>query len=107
MKKSQCYRVCRGEDKQLLFVLTDSFLEVVTDGFGNSYNIHFHKVNDEWSATEESSGMKCVPGTYRTRSLCYAMVQHVCDTYKRLLSTAYCCSIKAKLKEFKEKENVS
>lgn len=102
MKKSQCYRACRGEDKELLFILTDTRLEVVTDENGNSYNIHFHKLDKMWSATEENSGMLCVPGRYVTLELCYEAVLRCRNVYKRALSTEYSMNIQNKLKEFKE-----
>ena len=101
MKKSQCYRACIV-DKRLEFVLTDSYLEVITDAYDNPYNIHFHKVGDEWSATEESTGARCVPGTYKTKALCREKVLECSCLYKKLLSTTSMIETAIKLKKFKE-----
>lgn len=102
MKKSQCYRACLNNTK-IVFVLTDSYLEVITDAYDNKWNIHFHKVGDEWSATEETSGARCVPGTYRTKALCREKVMECSCLYKKLLSTKPMIEAAEKLKEFKEK----
>ena len=102
MKKSQCYIACRGENKELIFKLTDSFVHIVTDPQGNSFNIHFHQVGTTWSATEESTGVRCVPRYYNTRDECQAAVVLFCSEYKRLLSSEWSIDLKKKLKEFKE-----
>ena len=102
MKKSQCYRACLNNMK-IDFVLTDSYLEVITDAYDNKWNIHFHKVGDEWSATEETTGARCVPGTYRTKALCREKVMECSCLYKKLLSTKPMIEAAEKLKEFKEK----
>ena len=102
MKKSQCYRACKGADNKVVFVLTDSLLEVVTDSEGNKYNIHFHRVGSEWAATEEKSGMRCVPYTYRTRKRCYVEVMKCLDLYKRLLAQEQVVAMANALKEYKE-----
>ena len=102
MKKSQCYRACRDENKEITFCLTDSFLEVVTDDQGNSFNIHFHRIGETWSATEETTGARCVPGMYGTRRDCFDAAYRVRGEYKRLLSTEFCIDLKERLKKFKE-----
>jgi hypothetical protein len=89
-------------NKVLTFVPTDSYLEVITDAYDNKYNIHFHKVGDEWSATEETTGARCVPGTYETRALCREKVIECSCLYKKLLSTKHMIEAAEKLKEFKE-----
>ena len=101
MKKSHCYRACMN-NKKLDFVLTESYLEVITDAYDNTYNIHFHKVGDEWSATEESTGARCVPDTYQTRALCRERVIECSCLYKKLLSTPPMLESAKKLKAYKE-----
>ena len=102
MKKSFCYRACRDKEKGIIFIKTDSYLEVVTDRDGNKFNIHFHKVGDEWSATEETSGLRCVPGTYRTKALCHDEVMKVKDMYADLLSRGDAPKYKRELMLYKK-----
>ena len=101
MKKSQCYRACLSNHR-ITFIPTESYLEVIKDAYDNTYNIHFHKVGDEWSATEESTGARCVPGTYRTKALCREKVLECSCVYKKLLSTKSMIEAAEKLKEYKE-----
>ena len=105
MKKSQCYRACRDKNKEIIFCLTDSFLEVITDDQGNSFRIHFHRIGDAWSATEETTGARCVPCIYYTRRECFDDAYRIRGEYKRLLSTKSCIDLMERLKKFKEKQN--
>lgn len=86
MKKSFCYRACRDGDKNLYFEKTPSLLEIVTDRDGNEFRIHYHRINNMWSATEESTGLQCTPQTYRTKDLCIDAVMRVKDKYDKLVN---------------------
>ena len=105
MKKSQCYLAILNRDKDVCFRLVDSFLEAVTDPNGNSFNIHFHKWVGGWSATEETTGIKCVPSVYKTRELCRQAVLECCDLYKKLLSSESSLNVALKLKEWRMKHD--
>jgi hypothetical protein len=104
MKKSFCYRACRDKEKGISFVKTPSYLEVVTDRDGNKFNIHIHRVGDEWSATEESTGLRCVPapGTFPTRNECHDVVMRVKDRYAYLLSLGDAPKYKRELMLYKK-----
>ena len=101
MKKSSCYRACLNKGRYT-FVPTDSYLDVIEDAYGNKFKIHFHKVGEEWSATEETTGARCVPGTYQTKALCREKVLECSCLFKKLLSTKAMIETAEKLKEFKE-----
>jgi hypothetical protein len=66
MQKSTCYRLVRNDKTGASeYILIPSYLEVMKDITGKEYNIHIHKVTypsgiSEWSATEESTGLKCI-----------------------------------------------
>lgn len=102
MTRSQCYRTV-PRFGQTTFVLTDSYGEVITDAYDNTFNIHFHKVNDGWSATEESTGARCVLDIYETIEICREKVLECSCLYKKLLSTKPMLEMKERLKAFKER----
>lgn len=102
MKKSQCFRACKYKNNEIVFMPTESFLDVITDSEGNKFNIHFHKIGGYWSATEESTGLRCSRGTHRTRQLCYENVLEYRDAYSWILALESSVDLARKLKEYKE-----
>ena len=104
MKKSFCYRACRDANKNLYFEKTPSLLEIVTDRDGNEFRIHLHKIGEEWSATEESTGLRCVPApdTYRTKDLCLDAVRRVTHLYDKLINRGEAPMYKRELMLYKK-----
>jgi hypothetical protein len=101
-KKSVCYRALKSKDKGIFFEETPSYMEVVTDNEGNEFNIHIHKVGYKWSATEESTGLRCVRGTYRTRKECEEEIQAVKHLYYKTTRLGEAPTYAQKLKKYKE-----
>lgn len=99
--KSVCYRALKGKDG-IFFVKTPSLLEVVTDSEGNTFNIHIHTVGNKWSATEESTGLRCVRGTYRTIKECEEEIQAVKHLYYKTTRLGEAPQYAIKLKKYKE-----
>lgn len=108
MKKSQCYRIVRNPaTKANEYVLTPSYLEVFEYN-GKEIKIHFHRIEVapkvfKWSATEESTALKCTPD-YDTKQACYEAVQGKLEGI--ITAIARCNTYIEKLRDYKEKNNI-
>ncbi len=110
MQKSTCYRLIKPKEIGVEgYVLTPSWLEIFKDTNGKEFRIHFHKIEVapgifKWSATEESTGLKCSAIDRDTRSEVYdymlQLIPKLNDIMKR--HTHYI----DRMREFKEKNNI-
>ena len=110
MKRSECYRLVKnGATGVTEYILTPSYLEVFKDEDGNEYRIHIHKIEVapkifKWSATEESTGLKCSIKDYTTKAECYEGVKGILPAMKKCMSMHN--HYIEKLRDFKDKHNL-
>lgn len=106
MIKSTCYRLIRNNSTGATeYVLTPSYLEIFKDSSGKEFRIHFHKIEVapkifKWSATEESTGLKCSTYDRDTKKEAYEAMLEIIPNMNHILSryTPYIDN----MREFKE-----
>ena len=110
MQKSTCYRLIKNfKTGATEYVPINSYLEVFKDSSGKEFRIHFHKIEVapkifKWSATEESTGLKCNPCDRDTKKEVYQAMLEIIPKMNDILKrhTHYI----HKMREFKEKNNI-
>ena len=109
MQKSTCYRLMKNKTTGASeYVITDTWLEIFKDSSGKEFRVHFHKVKtgegELWSATEESTGLRCVRREYQLRREAYADIVEFLPHFNAIMSryTHY----HEKLRYWKEVNNI-
>lgn len=91
MQKSTCYRLIRNpETKKNEYVLTPSYLEIFKDENGNEIKVHIHRIEVapkifKWSATEESTALKCTWKDFTTKKECYDFILQLLPNMAKLI----------------------
>lgn len=109
MQKSTCYRLFKNKDTGASeYILTPSYLEIMKDSNGKEFRIHFIKIQHEkyveWTATEESTGLKCIDINQPTKKEALERMINIVPVLSHALSKHL--HYIEKLRDYKENNNI-